>query len=228
MPAAILGRKIGMSRYLREDGRNIPVTVIEAGPCAVTQVKTEETDGYNAVQLSFDDVKPRRSTMPQIGHDAKAGTAPKRFRREYRLPDARAAGEYTLGQVVDVSALSEVKYVDVTGVSKGKGFQGVMKRHNFSGMEASHGVERKHRSAGSIASHATERGRGPKPKKGKRMAGQMGHERVTVRSLDVISIDAAKNLLLVKGPVPGPNRGLLFIRDAIRVNRSKARRMVEK
>lgn len=222
MPA-LLGRKIGMTRWFSEDGTNIPVTVIEAGPCAVTQVKRTETDGYSAVQLGFDEVKPRRTTMQLIGHDAKAGATPKRFHRELRLPDDKAADEYELGQTIDVGSFEGVKYVDVVGTGKGKGFAGVMKRHNFRGLEASHGTERKHRSAGSIGGHATDLGTGPKVKKGKRMAGQMGAGRVTVRSLDIVAIDPERNLLMVKGPVPGPNRGVLFIRDARRLNRRKTR-----
>jgi len=221
MTAAILGRKVGMTRYFMEDGRNVPVTVIQAGPCAVTQVKTVETDGYSAVQLAYEDIKPRRSTQQLIAHDHKAGASPKRFHREIRLNDDKEAGQFALGQTVDVGVFESIKYVDVIGTSKGKGFQGVMKRHHFGGLGASHGTERKHRSAGSICSHATNRGRGPKPKKGKRMAGHMGHETVTVRSIDVIRIDPAMNLLLVKGPVPGPNRGLVFIRDAKRLYKSK-------
>jgi large subunit ribosomal protein L3 len=141
--------------------------------------------------------------------------------------DDKAAGEFQLGQVVDVKSLENVMYVDVVGISKGKGTQGVMKRHNFKGMFASHGTERMHRHGGSIASHATNRGRGPKPKKGKRMPGRMGNERVTMRNLDVVSIDPEKNLLLVKGAVPGPNMGLLYIRQSIRLNRSKARKVAE-
>jgi large subunit ribosomal protein L3 len=227
MPAAILGRKIGMTRHFREDGTNIPVTVIEAGPCAVTQVKTTETDGYAAIQLAFDDVKPRRSTMQLIGHDAKAGVGPKRMHREVRFADDKAVGEYQPGQTIDVKALEGVMYVDVIGVSKGKGTQGVMKRHHFKGMFASHGTERMHRHGGSIASHATNRGRGPKPKKGKRMSGRMGNERVTMRNIDVVAIDPERNLLLVKGAVPGPNQGLLYIRESIRLNRSKARKVAE-
>src|SRR5690606_8966302 len=130
MPVAILGRKIGMTRMFREDGTNVPVTVIQAGPCAVTQIKMTETDGYSAIQLAFEDVKPRRSTIPVIGHDAKAGVSPKRFHRELRLADDKAAAEFQLGQTIDVSAFQDIKFVDVVGTSKGKGYQGVMKRHN--------------------------------------------------------------------------------------------------
>jgi large subunit ribosomal protein L3 len=227
MPAALLGRKLGMTRFIKDDGTNIPVTVIQCGPCAVTQVKTTETDGYSAVQLAYEDIKPRNSTFPVIGHDAKAGIAPKRFHRELRLDNDKAVEEFQSGQTIDVKCLENVMYVDVTGTSKGKGFQGVMVRHNFKGMFASHGTERKHRSAGSIGSHATNRGRGPKPKKGKRMAGHMGDQRVTMRNLDVISIDPEKNLLLVKGPVPGSNTGFLFIRESKRLGRSKGRKLAE-
>ncbi len=223
MPAALLGRKIGMTRYFTADGRNVPVTVIEAGPCAVTQVKTTATDGYAAVQLGFGDVKPRHSTMPVMGHDAASGTAPRRFHRELRLADDDAAKKYTPGQTLGVTSFEGVKFVDVRARSKGKGFAGVMKRHGFHGMPASHGTERKHRCSGSISAHATDRGRGGMIKKGKRMGGQMGGGFVTVRSLDVILIDAGKNLLLVKGPVPGPNRGLVFVRESKRLYRSKAK-----
>jgi len=221
MPAALLGRKVGMTRFFTEDGKNIPVTVIEAGPCAVTQVKTTDTDGYSAVQLGYADKRPQRSTMPMIGHDAKAGTEPKHWHREFRFQGDDDAGAYELGQTVDVSAFDGVRFVDVTARSKGKGFQGVMKRHNFRGQEASHGVERKHRSAGSIAGHATNLGTGPKVKKGKRMPGRMGNERTTVRSLEIVKIDPEQNLLLVAGPVPGPAEGLVQVREAVRLNRRK-------
>lgn len=224
MPVALLGRKVGMTRLYTEDGRNVPVTVIQAGPCPVTQVKTADRDGYDAIQIAFEDVKPRRSTMPVIGHDAKAGVAPKRFHREIRFEDGEDASAYEPGQAVTVADLEGIAYVDVSGTSKGKGFQGVMKRHNFAGQEASHGTERKHRSAGSIGGHATNRGTGPKPKKGKRMAGQMGNKHVTVRTLDVVKINPEQNLLLVKGPVPGPNGAVLFIREAKRVHKTKARK----
>ncbi len=227
MPA-LLGRKIGMTRWFMEDGTNVPVTVIQAGPCAVTQIKRTETDGYTAVQLGFEDVKPRRTTMPLMGHDARAGTTPKRCHQELRLPDDKSVEEFELGQEISVGTFENVKYVDVTGIGKGKGFAGVMKRHNFRGLSASHGTQRKHRSPGSIGGHATDLGTGPKVKKGKRMAGHMGAKRVTVRSLDVIAIDSDRNLLMVKGPVPGPNHGVLFIRDAKRLNRSKTRKAAAK
>ena len=223
MPAGLLGRKIGMTRYFTEEGKNIPVTVIQAGPCVVTQIKTTATDGYAALQLAFEDVKPRRSTMPVIGHDAKAGSAPKRFHREFRLDGDEEATEFQLGQTLDVNLFEAVKFVDVIGQSKGKGFQGQMKRHNFKGQQASHGVERKHRSGGSIGGHATNLGTGPKLKKGKRMAGHMGDEVVTVRNLDVVSIDPQRHLMLVKGPVPGPNQGVLAMRSSKRLHKRKAR-----
>ncbi len=227
MPA-LLGRKIGMTRWFMEDGTNVPVTVIEAGPCAVTQIKRTETDGYTALQLGFEEVKPRRTTIPVMGHDAKAGTTPKRCHRELRLSDDRSVEEFELGQTINVTTFEDVKYVDVTGIGKGKGFAGVMKRHNFRGLCASHGTERKHRSPGSIGGHATDLGTGPKVKKGTRMAGHMGAKRVTVRSIDIVAIDPYRNLLMVKVPVPGPNHGVLFIRDAKRLNRSKTRKAAEK
>jgi len=209
---AILGRKIGMTRYFLEDGKNIPVTVIEAGPCVVTQVKTADRHGYAAVQIAFDDMKARNSTIPMIGHDAKAGSAPKRVHREIRMADDAAANGFQLGQTIDVGALDGTAYVDVVGTSKGKGFAGNMKRNNFKGMCATHG---------------TDRGHGAKIKKGKRMSGHMGDERVTVRSLDVVKIDAEKNLLLVKGPVPGANDGYLFIRPATRLYKRKAKKLAK-
>lgn len=223
MAVAIIGRKIGITRTFTPEGRNIPVTVIEAGPCVVTQVKTSPSDGYSAVQLGFDEIRPRRSTQALIAHDAKAGTTPKRLHREVRLASDAEAEAYSLGQVVTVDCLDGTRFVDVVGTSKGKGFAGPMKRHNFAGLEASHGVERKHRSAGSIGSHGTDRGHGAKIKKGKRMAGQLGDERITIRSVDVVGIDRERNLLLLKGPVPGPNGAFLFIRAAKRLYKSKAR-----
>lgn len=220
MSKAILGKKVGMTRLYDEQGNNIPVTIIAAGPCHVSQVKTLEQDGYEAVQLAFEQIKGRSSTLPLIGHDAKAGLEPHRFHREVRLEEGDSAN-YQLGQEVAVDAFDGVKYIDVIGTSKGKGFQGVMKRHNFAGQEASHGVERKHRSPGSVCGRSSNRGTG-KPKKGIRMAGQMGNARVTVRSVEVVAVDREKNLLLVKGPVPGGKDGLLMIREATRLYKRKA------
>jgi len=221
MSTAILGRKIGMTRLYDDGGNNVPVTVVQAGPCFVSQVKTAETDGYDAVQLAFEDLKARHSTCPLIGHDTKAGIAPKRFRREVRLEDGGAAG-YEAGQEITVESFADVKFCDVIGISKGKGFQGPMKRHGFAGQEASHGVERKHRSPGSIGGRSSNLGTG-KPKKGIRMGGHMGAERVTVRSLKVVGIDKDKNLLLIQGPVPGPKQGLLYVREATRLYKGKAK-----
>ena len=218
MSKALLGRKIGMSRYFLDDGTNIPVTIVEAGPCVVTQIKTEEHDGYNAVQIGYEDIKPSRATMPIIGHDAKAGTAPKRFHNECSVENI---DDVELGQTFDVSLFEDVKFVDISGTSKGKGFQGGMKRHNFKGLEASHGVKRAHRRPGSINGHATNLGTGPKPKKGKKMPGHMGNKRITCRSIEVINIDTDRNLLVVKGAIPGANQGMVIIQQAKRLNRKK-------
>ena len=222
MPIAILGKKIGMTRWFMEDGRNIPVTVIQAGPCVVTQVKTGKSDGYAAVQLAYDDSKPRATTQQLIGHDAKAGSVPKRVHQELRLEKDEEATAYELGQILSVDTFTGMKFVDVTGVSKGKGFQGTMVRWNFKGICASHGTERKHRSPGSIGSHGTDRGHGAKIKKGKKMSGRMGGERTTIRSLGLISVDVEKNLLVVKGAVPGASNGYLLIRTPKRLYKTKA------
>ncbi len=221
MSAAILGKKIGMTRLYDDDGNNIPVTVIQVGPCFVSQVKTAETDGYEAVQIAYDEVKGRNSTYQLIGHDAKAGLTPKRTHREVRLGDGEAAS-YEPGQELTVDVFEGIKFVDVIGTSKGKGTAGVMKRHGFKGQLASHGVERKHRSPGSVSGRSSNLGTG-KPKKGIRMGGRMGNGRVTVRSLPIVGVDKDKNLLLVKGPVPGANKGLLMIREAVRLFKGKAK-----
>ena len=223
MPIELVGRKVGMTRYFTEDGMNIPVTVIEVGPCVVTQLKTIETDGDSAVQVGFEDMKARRSTRAQSAHDAKVGASPKRVHAEFRCDSDDEVAEYELGQVLTVEALSHLVYVDIEGVSKGKGFQGVMKRYHFRGLEASHGVQRAHRSPGSIGGGGINLGTGPKIKKGRRMSGHMGSERVTMRSLDVVSIDNERNLLLVKGPVPGPNTGILYIKTPSRLYKPKAK-----
>lgn len=223
MAAALLGRKIGMTRLFDESGAQVPVTIIQAGPCFVSQIKTADKDGYNAVQIAFDDVKPRNSTMPLIGHDGKAGVTPKRFHREFQVEEADLAN-FEPGKELSVELFESVKFVDLVGQSKGKGFQGVMKRWHFKGLCASHGTERKHRSAGSIASHSTNRGFSGRPKKGLRMSGHMGAERVTIRSVEIIGRDKEKNLLLVKGPVPGSNQSVLLVREAVRLYKRKARK----
>ena len=212
MTPALLGKKIGMTRVYDPSGGIVPVTVVQAGPCAITQVKTTDSDGYFAVQLGFEEVKPKLSTFPLIGHCAKSGISPRRHFQEIRLKDAT---DKKAGDSVNVEIFNGVQYVDVIGTSKGKGFAGVMKRHHFGGQCASHGTERKHRSPGSIASHATWRGQSGKPKKGLRMAGHMGMDRVTTRNHPLVKIDTENNLLLIKGALPGPNGGLLFVRKSI-------------
>ena len=211
-------------RLLSEAVGRIP-SVEPAGqrPPIVRTARQAVDEHDRLARPGFDDVDPRASTMPLIGHDARAATPPKRVHRELRLPDDESAAEYELGQRLDVSVFGDVRFVDVSGRSKGKGFAGVMKRYRFKGLCASHGTERKHRSAGSIGGHGTNLGTGPKVRKGKRMAGRMGGATVTVRSLDVVKIDPERNLLLVKGPVPGPNRGLLFIRQSKRLYKPKAK-----
>ena len=214
------GQKLGMTRVFDDNGNSIPVTVIRVEPHTVTQIKTPETDGYSAVQLGTGDIKARNSTMPLIAHDAKAGVAPRRHHHETRL-DEGLEGEYELGQVLDASIFESVNYVDVAGVSKGKGFAGGMKRWGFKGQLASHGIERKHRSPGSIGGHANNAGRSGSIKKGKKMAGQLGNNRITVRSLDLIKVDLENSLILVKGPVPGANKGWVEVRPSVRLYKSK-------
>lgn len=208
--AMLLGKKIGMTQVYDESGKLLPVTVIQAGPCIVTQVKTVETDGYNAVQLGYDDVKASRRKKPQVGHTARAGTEPKRFIREMRLADDVPV-EYSPGDSITVSSFADVKLVDVSGTSKGKGFAGVMKRYGFGGFPASHGTERKHRAPGSQASYGTDLGHGGNIKKGKKMAGRMGGCRVTAKRHGLVSIDEEKNLLVVVGAVPGACGGYVVV-----------------
>jgi large subunit ribosomal protein L3 len=216
MLPAILGRKIGMTQVYDETGLLHPVTVVQAGPCTVLQVKTRDGDGYSAVQLGFDDVKAQRAKKPQIGHAAASSAKPKRFVREFRMDEGELDVES--GQTITVELFDEVSTVDVVATSKGRGYSGGMRRHNFKGQLASHGVERKHRSPGSIASHATNAGTGPKLKKGKRMAGQYGNTRCTVRNQRLVGVDKDNDLLLIRGAIPGPNGGYVMVR------RSKAAR----
>jgi large subunit ribosomal protein L3 len=203
----ILGEKLGMTQVWDENNRIVPVTVVKAGPNVVTQVHTADGTGYDAVQIGFGEIDPRKVNKPLAGHFAKAGVTPRRHLVELRTSDA---GEYTLGQEITAEVFEAGIKVDVTGTSKGKGFAGVMKRHNFHGLGAGHGVQRKHRSPGSIGGCATP----GRVFKGMRMAGRMGHERVTTQNLTVHAVDAEKGLLLIKGAVPGPNGGLILVRTA--------------
>ncbi len=203
----ILGEKLGMTQVWDENNRVVPVTVVQAGPCVVTQVRTPEKDGYDAVQIAYGQVDPRRVNKPETGHFAKAGVTPRRYTLEVRTSDA---SEYTVGQEVTADVFAPGQAVDVTGTTKGKGFAGVMKRHGFHGLRASHGVQRKHRSPGSIGGCATP----GRVFKGMRMAGRMGGERMTVQNLSVHSVDAEKGLILLAGAVPGPKGGVVLIRSA--------------
>ncbi len=203
----VLGEKLGMTQVFDDEGRIVPVTVVQAGPCVVTRVRTPETDGYSAVQLGFGQVDPRKVNKPLTGHFEKAGVTPRRHLVELRTDDA---AEYELGQEITVEVFEAGQRIDVTGRSKGKGTAGVMKRHGFRGLGASHGTQRKHRSPGSIGGCATP----GRVFKGLRMAGRAGNARVTVQNLTVHAVDAEKNLLLIKGAVPGPNGGLVLVRSA--------------
>jgi large subunit ribosomal protein L3 len=205
----ILGEKLGMTQVFTADGRAVPATVLRAGPCTVTQVRTPERDGYAAVQLGYGEVPAKRLTKPAAGHLAKAKAPPLRHLVEIRTDDA---GSYELGAQVRADIFAAGERVDVVGVSKGKGFAGVMKRWGFGGLGDSHGTERKHRSPGSVGSGTTP----GRVYKGKRLPGRFGHERVTVLNLEVVEADAERNLLLVKGSVPGPAGGLVLVRSAVK------------
>jgi large subunit ribosomal protein L3 len=208
----LLGKKVGMTQVYNEAGKMVPVTVIQAGPCTVTQVKTAETDGYTAIQMGFEDVKKSRQIKSAIGHAKKANDVPKRFVKECNLEGKQT--EYKIGDKITVEGFAEVKFVDVVGTSKGKGWAGVMKRHGFGGFPGSHGTERKHRAPGSISSHASDRGHGGNLKKGKRMGGRMGTARVTVKNHALVSVDTENNLLVVKGAIPGPCGGYVIVKQS--------------
>jgi len=203
----ILGSKLGMTQLWDENNKVVPVTVIQAGPCVVTQVRTPERDGYNAVQLAFGAVKPKSVNKPETGHFESAGVTPRKHLVELRTADA---SEYTLGQEVTAETFEAGQVVDVTGVSKGKGTAGVMKRHGFGGLGASHGTHRKHRAPGSIGQSATP----GRVFAGMKMAGRMGVDKVTVQNLTIHSVDAERGLILVKGSVPGPKGALVVVRTA--------------
>ena len=205
---AVLGRKLGMTQVFAEDGRLVPVTVIEAGPMVVTQIKNKETDGYEAVQVAFGEVKEKRGNKPLRGHFAKAGVGFKKFVREFKVEDLSA---YSLAQEIKVDVFEAGEKVDAIGTSKGKGFQGPIKRHNQSRGPMTHG-SRYHRGPGSMGAASDP----SRVFKGKKLAGHMGAERVTIQNLEVVKVDVEKNLILIKGAVPGPKKGLVVIKKAIK------------
>ena len=200
----LLGKKIGMTSVFSAEGKNIPCTVIEVGPCVVTQVKTEETDGYNALQLGFGDEKEKHLTQPEIGHFKKAGVEPKRYLAEFKGFD----GDYKCGDVISVDMFTESDFVDVAGISKGKGFQGVVKRHGFGGVgQSTHGQHNRLRAPGSIGACSYP----AKVFKGMRMAGQTGNQKVTVQNLQVIKVIPEHNLIMLKGSIPGSKGSIISI-----------------
>ena len=203
----ILGQKLGMTQVWDENNRVVPVTVVKAGPCVVTQVRTAENDGYSAVQLAFGQIDPRKVTQPMLGHFAKAGVTPRRHLLELRFDDA---SEYSLGQELGADTFEAGSEIDVTGVTKGKGFAGTMKRHGFSGVSASHGAHKNHRKPGSIGACATP----GRVFKGVRMSGRMGGVTQTTQGLKVHAVDAEKGLILVKGAIPGPKGAVVLLRAA--------------
>jgi large subunit ribosomal protein L3 len=205
----ILGRKLGMTQVWDDENRVVPVTVIQAGPCRVVQLKTPERDGYSAVQLAFGETKPSRLNKPELGHLKNANAEPSRHLVELRVDDV---SQFEVGQVVRADVFTKGDRIDVTGISKGKGFSGAMQRHNFKGQGASHGNHKKHRSPGAIGACATP----GKVFKGMKMAGQKGNARTTTLNLEVVEGDAERGLLLVRGSVPGAKGGLIFIRDAVK------------
>ena len=207
---AIIGEKLGMTQIFDDENRAIPVTVIKAGPVHVSQIKRPETDGYGAIQIAYREMSTNEANQAQVGHFAKAGVAPHRHLVELRVDDPDA---YELGQEITIADVLEVgQRADATGISKGKGFAGVIKRHDFKGQGASHGVHRVHRAPGSIGACATP----ARVFKGKRMPGRMGGDQTTVLNLDVVQIDAERNVLLLKGAVPGPKGAVVVVREAVK------------
>lgn len=211
MKKAIIGKKIGMTQIFDAEGKVIPVTVIEAGPCVVTQLKTEEKEGYNAVQMGFQDVKEKKLNKPQLGHLKKAGEAMKKYLKEFRFEDCTT---FQVGDVVKADMFAEGDYVDVTGISKGKGYAGVIKRWNAGRSPMSHGAGPMHRHQGSMGACSDP----SKIMKGKMMPGHLGAEQVTIQNLDVVKVDADMNLIAVRGAVPGPKGGIVFLKDTVKKN----------
>ena len=213
MKKAIIGKKVGMTQIFDETGKVIPVTVVEAGPCVVTQKKTAQTDGYEAVQLGFEDVKESKLTKPEAGHLKKAGTPAKKHLKEFRLEDA---ANMNVGDVVKADTFAAGDWIDVTGISKGHGYQGVVKRHGAGRVDMTHGGGPVHRHAGSMGALDAAR-----IFKGKIGAGQMGNEQVTIENLEVVKVDAELNMIVIRGAIPGPKGGLVYIRNTVKNNRVK-------
>ena len=213
MKKAIIGKKVGMTQIFDESGKVIPVTVVEAGPCVVTQKKTVETDGYEAVQLGFEDVKESKLTKPEAGHLKKAGVEAKRHLKEFRLEDTASMN---VGDVVKADTFAAGDWIDVTGISKGHGYQGVVKRHGAGRVDMTHGGGPVHRHAGSMGALDAAR-----IFKGKIGAGQMGNEQVTIENLEIVKVDADLNMIVIRGAIPGPKGGLVYIRNTVKTHKVK-------
>ena len=205
----LLGKKLGMTQIFDENNHVVPVTVVEAGPCVITQIRTQETDGYTAIQIAYGDIDPRKVKKPQAGHFNKAGVTPRRHVAEIRMDDVSG---YELGQEITANIFDGIMFVDVTGITKGKGFAGGMKRHGFAGQGAGHGNQASHRRVGGIGACATP----GRVFKGKRMAGRMGQDRVTTQNLKIQKIDADANLILIKGAIPGNRGGIVTVKTAVK------------
>ena len=205
----LLGKKLGMTQIFDENNHVVPVTVVEAGPCVITQIRTQETEGYTAIQIAYGDIDPRKVKKPQAGHFNKAGVTPRRHVAEIRMDDVSG---YELGQEITANIFDGITFVDVTGITKGKGFAGGMKRHGFAGQGAGHGNQASHRRVGGIGACATP----GRVFKGKRMAGRMGQDRVTTQNLKIQKIDADANLILIKGAIPGNRGGIVTVKTAVK------------
>ena len=214
MKKAIIGKKVGMTQIFDESGKVIPVTVVEAGPCVVTQKKTIETDGYEAVQLGFEDVKESKLSKPEAGHLKKAGIEPKKHLKEFKLEDAASMN---VGDVVKADTFAAGDWIDVTGISKGHGYQGVIKRHGAHRTDMTHGGGPVHRHAGSMGASSHQSRIFP----GKIGAGQMGNEQVTIENLEIVKVDAELNMIVIRGAIPGPKGGLVYIRNTVKTHKVK-------
>lgn len=209
MNKAIIGKKLGMTQVFSPDGKVIPVTVVEAGPCPVVQIKTLERDGYTAVKLGFDEVAEKRLNKPEAGAFKKVGVAPQKVLKEFRLEDISS---YAVGNVITCETFKEGDKVDVSGLTKGHGYTGVIKRWNNHRLKETHGVGPVHREVGSMGANSTP----SKVFKGKKMAGQYGHEKVTIQNLEIVKVDVQRNALLIKGAIPGPVKGIVTIADSVK------------